>query len=60
MTNRFRQRRLISREPIYFSTVDVTEVTMPVARAPLKLGNSGREGIALSEEQQENIRWADP
>ena len=29
---------------------------MAVARAPLKLGNSGRQGIILSEEQQENIR----
>ena len=55
MTYRLRQRRSISREPTYFTTVDVTEATMPVARAPLKLGNSDRQGIILSEEQQENI-----
>jgi hypothetical protein len=36
--------------------VDITEVIIPVAGAPLKLGNSGRSSIILSEEQQENIR----
>ena len=56
MTNRLRQRRSISRESACFTTVDVTEATMPVARAPLKLDNSGRTGIILSEEEQENIR----
>ena len=56
VTNRLRQRRSISRESACFTTVDVTEATMPVARAPLKLGNSGRTGIILSEEEQENIR----
>ena len=55
-TNRLRQRRSTSREPTYFTTVDVMEATMPFARTPLKLGNSGRQGIILSEEQQENIR----
>ena len=56
MTNRLRQRRSISRESACFTTVDVTEATMPVARAPLKLGNSNRTGVILSEEEQENIR----
>ena len=56
VTNRLRQRRSISRESACFTTVDVTEATMPVARASLKLGNSGRTGIILSEEEQENIR----
>ena len=56
VTNRLRQRRSISRESACFTTVDVTEATMPVARAPLKLGNSARTGIILSEEEQENIR----
>ena len=56
LTNRLRQRRSISCESACFTTVDVTEATMPVARAPLKLGNSGRAGIILSEEEQENIR----
>ena len=56
VTNRLRQRRSISRESACFTTVDVTEATMPVARAPLKLGNSGRTGIIFSEEEQENIR----
>ena len=56
LTNRPRQRRSISRESACFTTVDVTEATMPVARAPLKLDNSGRTGIILSEEEQENIR----
>ena len=56
VTNRLRQRRSISRESACFTTVDVTEATMPVARAPLKLGNSCRTGIILSEEEQENIR----
>ena len=56
VTNRLRQRRSISRESACFTTVDVTEATIPVARAPLKLGNSARTGIILSEEEQENIR----
>ena len=56
VTNRLRQRRSISRESACFTTVDVTEATMPVARAPLKLDNSDRTGIILSEEEQENIR----
>ena len=56
LTNRLRQRRSISRESACFTTVDVTEATIPVARAPLKLGNSARTGIILSEEEQENIR----
>ena len=53
VTNRLRQRRSISRESACFTTVDVTEATMPVARAPLKLGNSARTGIILSEEEQQ-------
>ena len=56
LTNRLRQRRSISRESACFTTVDVTEATIPVACAPLKLGNSARTGIILSEEEQENIR----
>ena len=56
VTNRLRQRRSISRESACFTTVDVTEATMPVAHAPLKLKNSGRTGIILSEEERENIR----
>ena len=56
ITNRLRQRRSISRELMYFTTVDVLEATTPVAHAPLKLGNSGRQGTVLSEEQQEDIR----
>ena len=56
VTNRLRQRRSISRESVCFTTVDVTEAIMPVARAPLKFGNAGRTGIILSEEEQENIR----
>ena len=56
LTNRLRQRRSISRESACFTTVDVTEATIPVARASLKLGNSARTGIILSEEEQENIR----
>ena len=56
LTNQLRQRRSISRESACFTTVDVTEATIPVARAPLKLGNSARTGIILSEEEQENIR----
>ena len=54
MTNRLRQRGSISRESACYTTGDVTEATMPVARAPLKLGNYGRTGIILSEEEQEN------
>ena len=50
MTNRLLQPRSISREPTYFTSVDVTEATMPVARASLKLRNSGRQSIILSEE----------
>ena len=56
MINRLHQRRSVSREPTYFTTVDVTKVTMHVPHAPLKLGNSGRQDIILSEEQQEDIR----
>ena len=56
VTNRLRQRRSISRESAHFTTVDVTEATTPVPRAPLKLDNSGRTDIKLSEEEQENIR----
>ena len=56
MTSRLRERRSISRDATDFATVDVTEATIPVARAPQKLGNSGRKCIILSEEQQENIR----
>lgn len=56
MTSRLRPKRSISRDPTYVTAVDATEATIPVADAPLKLGNSGRSSIILSEEQQENIR----
>ena len=56
MVNRLHQRQSISREPTYFTTVDVAEATIPVARASLKSSNSGRQGIIYFEKQQENIR----
>ena len=60
MTSRLGQQRSISHEPTYFTPATVTEATISVARALLKLGNSARSFITLSEEQQENTRLVDP
>ena len=45
MTNRLRQRQLISHESAYFSRVDVTEARVPIARARVKLDNSDRIAV---------------
>jgi hypothetical protein len=56
MTRRLRHPRSTADASRFSPTINTTELKIPVAESPRKLGHSGRPAIILSEQEQENIR----